>query len=60
MVAMIGKVAALWRYPASSLAGEALDAAIVDSHGVEGDRLFGVVDAISGDIARPTSPDAIG
>jgi uncharacterized protein YcbX len=51
--AEIGRVAGLWRYPASSLAGERLDGITVRSGGVEGDRLYGLVDAVTGEIARP-------
>ena len=32
-------VQALWRYPVKSLAGETLDAAALDEHGILGDRL---------------------
>jgi len=51
----IGSVAALWRYPASSLGGERLDAATVGVDGVEGDRLYGIIDVATGGIARPDS-----
>jgi uncharacterized protein YcbX len=50
---MIGRVANLWRYPASSLGGESLTEMAVDAGGAEGDRLFGLVDAATGEIARP-------
>jgi uncharacterized protein YcbX len=49
----IGRVACLWRYPASSLAGERLSHITVGTDGVEGDRLHGLVDATTGEIARP-------
>ena len=49
----LGTVSQLWRYPASSLAGERLDAISVDTTTVDGDRLFGLVDASDGEIARP-------
>jgi len=49
----MGHVAKLWRYPASSLGGEGLTAMTVDASGAQGDRLFGLVDAETGDIARP-------
>lgn len=49
----IGSVSQLWRYPASSLAGERLDDLSVGQKTVEGDRLFGLVDASDGEIARP-------
>ncbi len=49
----LGGVAALWRYPASSLGGESLDALAIDLGGVDGDRLFGLIDAETAEIARP-------
>ncbi|TIS58490.1 MAG: MOSC domain-containing protein [Mesorhizobium sp.] len=53
MQAAIGVVAQLWRYPASSLAGERLDAISVGPETIDGDRLFGLVDASNDEIARP-------
>ncbi|RWB72052.1 MAG: MOSC domain-containing protein [Mesorhizobium sp.] len=50
---ILGSVSQLWRYPASSLAGERLDAISVGTTTVDGDRLFGLVDASDGEIARP-------
>ncbi|OHV67364.1 molybdenum cofactor sulfurase [Mesorhizobium sp. LCM 4577] len=52
MAGGLGTVSQLWRYPASSLAGERLDAISVEQKTVYGDRLFGLVDA-DGEIARP-------
>lgn len=49
------QVAGLWRYPASSLGGESLSVMAVGIDGAEGDRMFGLVDAASGEIARPDS-----
>ncbi len=49
----IGQVRQLWRYPASSLGGEGLTTMAVGAAGADGDRLFGLVDAASGEIARP-------
>ncbi|MBZ9736464.1 MOSC domain-containing protein [Mesorhizobium sp. CA9] len=51
--AILGTVSQLWRYPASSLAGERRDAISVGLRTVDGDRLFGLVDASDGEIARP-------
>ncbi|WFP64024.1 MOSC domain-containing protein [Mesorhizobium sp. WSM4904] len=51
--AALGTVSQLWRYPASSLAGERLDAISVGTSSVDGDRLFGLVDASDNEIARP-------
>ncbi len=50
---MSASVAALWRYPVSSMAGEPLELAPVDSSGVAGDRIWGVVDRTSERIASP-------
>jgi len=49
----IGTVAELWRYPASSLAGERQYAVAVGPAGIEGDRMFGLVDTSDNEIARP-------
>jgi uncharacterized protein YcbX len=51
--AALGSVSQLWRYPASSLAGERMDAISVGPTTVDGDRLFGLVDASDDEIARP-------
>lgn len=51
--AELGRVAALWRYPVSSLAGESLKSMAVDAGGAEGDRLYGIVEAATGEIAAP-------
>lgn len=48
-----GRIASLWRYPASSLGGESLAEMTVGTGGAEGDRLFGLVDAATGEIASP-------
>lgn len=49
------RLAEIWRYPIKSLAGERLQAARVDARGLEGDRLWALVDA-DGKIAsgKPT------
>jgi uncharacterized protein YcbX len=51
--AALGTVTQLWRYPASSLAGERRDTILVGPVGIEGDRLFGLVDVSDNEIARP-------
>lgn len=48
-----GSLSNLWRYPASSLAGEERSAIKIGLRGVVGDRLYGLVDVASGAIARP-------
>lgn len=50
---MNARVAALWRYPVSSMAGERLERAPVDASGVVGDRIWGVVDRTNERIASP-------
>jgi uncharacterized protein len=49
----LGRAAKLWRYPVSSLGGESLREMVVGTDGVDGDRLFGLIDAATGEIARP-------
>lgn len=49
----LGVVRELWRYPASSFAGECLQAISVDANGIDGDRLFGLVEVATGEPARP-------
>jgi uncharacterized protein YcbX len=46
-------IVALWRYPVSSMAGESLELAPVDTSGVVGDRIWGVVDRTNERIASP-------
>ncbi|MFE0753077.1 MOSC domain-containing protein [Inquilinus sp. NPDC058860] len=52
---MDGRVAALWRYPVSSLGGERLEACVVDAAGLAGDRAWGLADRDSGETAFPES-----
>ncbi|MER9729478.1 MOSC domain-containing protein [Mesorhizobium sp. M0217] len=52
-MAALGAVTELWRYPASSLAGERQDAISVGLETIDGDRLFGLVDVSDNEIARP-------
>jgi uncharacterized protein len=40
----MGVVAALWRYPVKSMAGERLTEAAVGERGLDGDRLYAVRD----------------
>lgn len=50
---MSRRVAALWRYPVSSMGGERLERALVTEAGVAGDRIWGLLDAANGRIASP-------
>lgn len=38
------KVAAIWRYPVKSMAGERLDSTVIDANGLDGDRVVQVYD----------------
>lgn len=49
----IGKVVEIWRYPVSSLGGEICHEAEIGLQGIEGDRRFGLFDAVSGALAAP-------
>src|SRR4051812_8534443 len=44
------EIVGIWRYPVKSLQGEALDAAVVEGDGLEGDRSWGVRDGHTGRI----------
>ncbi len=50
---MIGSAIELWRYPASSFGGERQPALEIGEAGAAGDRLFGLVEAATGEPARP-------
>ena len=50
---MTGQVTELWRYPVSSMAGEQLAQIQIDTGGVAGDRIWGLLDAATGRIASP-------
>jgi uncharacterized protein YcbX len=49
----VGEISRLWRYPASSCAGEQRPQIDVAAAGVAGDRLFGAVEALTREPARP-------
>ena len=42
MTSAIGEVAAIFRYPVKSMAGEQLEVAQMGWHGIEGDRRLGL------------------
>jgi uncharacterized protein YcbX len=48
-----GQVAALWRYPVSSLGGQPMRELSFGSGGAEGDRSYGLFDVESGIVAAP-------
>ena len=48
-------VAALWRYPVKSMAGEELDGADVTASGLHGDRAYALVDRATGRVGSAKS-----
>lgn len=49
----VGRLAALWRYPVSSTAGQTLQRCAVDASGLEGDRTHALVASADGETATP-------
>src|SRR5208282_5498849 len=49
-MATIGRVAEIWRYPFKSMAGQLLERAEMDAHGIAGDRGWAVRDENAGEI----------
>jgi uncharacterized protein YcbX len=54
----VGHVAALWRYPVKSMAGEELASCDVTARGVLGDRGYALVDESAGVVASAKNPRA--
>jgi uncharacterized protein YcbX len=53
----VGTIKEIWRYPISSIGGEGLDAASVNTDGIHGDRTHLLVDLDTGEVASPeTTP----
>lgn len=50
---LLGHVCEIWRYPVSSMGGERLTDAYAKKGGIEGDRLWGVIDTRDGHVAAP-------
>jgi len=50
------KIAEIWRYPVKSMGGEQLDRALIDSLGIEGDRVVHVEDSSGRVITARTHP----
>jgi uncharacterized protein YcbX len=40
----VGHIASIWHYPVKGMAGSALSEAFIDKRGIEGDRLWAVLD----------------
>jgi ferredoxin-NADP reductase len=48
----IGRIGGLWRYPVKSLAGEALDSALLDDTGIVGDRRWALRSELAGELVN--------
>src|SRR5215831_5457675 len=55
MMARVGSVAELWRFPAKSMQGEQLREVEVTARGVVGDRAYALLDAETGKVASAKS-----
>ena len=57
MAELLGPVVALRRFPVKSMHGEHLDAAVMGTAGLLGDRALGVVETATGQVLRAKTPD---
>jgi uncharacterized protein YcbX len=55
MMAIVGSVAALWRFPVKSMQGEQLREVEVTARGIVGDRAYALIDAETGKVASAKS-----
>ena len=53
---VVGRVAAIRRYPVKSMLGEDLDAVVIDQRGVVGDRRYAVIDDETGKVVSAKRP----
>ncbi|TME02585.1 MAG: sulfurase, partial [Chloroflexi bacterium] len=53
---MAGKVVTLWRYPIKSMMGEELNATVVTTRGLLGDRAYALVDQATTKVASAKNP----
>ncbi|MCC7179609.1 MAG: MOSC domain-containing protein [Acidobacteria bacterium] len=52
---VVGTVAALWRFPVKSMAGEQVDQVDITAQGIVGDRAYALVDSVSGKVVSAKS-----
>lgn len=52
----IGAVRSVWRYPVKSMMGEALSLIQVNAHGLQGDRVYAILDGADGKVATAKTP----
>lgn len=52
---VVGTVAALWRFPVKSMAGEQLDHVDITEQGIVGDRAYALIDSVSGKVVSAKS-----
>jgi uncharacterized protein YcbX len=55
MMAIVGSVAELWRFPVKSMQGEQLREVEITARGVVGDRAYALIDAETGKVASAKS-----
>jgi uncharacterized protein len=48
-----GRIKEIWRYPISSMGGERLDGTELAQGGIQGDRIWGIIDRRDGTVAAP-------
>jgi uncharacterized protein YcbX len=53
---VLGRVAALWRYPVKSMPGEQVQSAAITERGLLGDRAYAAVDLLTGKVASAKHP----
>ncbi len=53
---VVGTVQSLWRYPVKSMMGESLSVALVHAHGLQGDRVYAIVDGADGKVGTAKNP----
>ena len=53
---VLGSVVSLWRFPVKSMVGEELNAADVAERGLLGDRVYALMDPVTGKVASAKNP----
>ena len=52
----VGAIRSVWRYPVKSMRGEALSLAQINPHGLQGDRVYAILDGVDGKVATAKNP----
>src|SRR5687768_13018933 len=53
---MVGKLLSVWRYPVKSMLGEEVAEIGISERGLDGDRVFALVDRVTGKVASAKNP----